>query len=66
MTKKDDRIYQEERYQCSDYPYGSYKCRFSLGFPTWAIALIIFVGLLIVVVLASVLFCFIVRKKGKR
>ncbi len=66
MTKKDDWIYQYERHQCSDYPYGSYKCRFSSGFLTWAIALIIFVGLLIVVVVASVLFCFIVRKKGKR
>jgi hypothetical protein len=66
MTKKDDWIYQLERQQCVDYPYGSYKCRFSSGFPTWAIALIIFVGLLIVVVLGSVLFCFIVRKKGKR
>ncbi len=66
MTKKDDWIYQHERHQCVDYPYGSYKCRFSSGFPTWAIALIIFVGLLIIVLLGSVLFCFIARKKGKR
>ncbi len=66
MTKKDGWIYQRQRHQCFDYPYGSYKCRFSSGFPTWAIALIIFVSLLIVVVLGSILFCFIVRKKGKR
>jgi hypothetical protein len=66
MARKDDWIYQNERQQCFDYPYGSYKCSFSSEIPDWTIGVITFVSFMIVVALGIVLICYCVEKLCKR
>jgi len=58
MAKKWEWVYQYEKHQCIDYPYGSASCRF----PIWAIILIVFGCLVVIALLTSI--CIYVRKRS--